>query len=314
VVSGHVESLFSAAYDGELSADARAAFDRHLGECSACAAAFAELTTAVDALREQPTARMPHPVRLPEGSPIPERRWFEVAARLSQGRRLLTGLTAAGLVAAAAVAAVVVVGHLNPGAVVRSSSSASVSGPMALAPAHAPALGVAPTGNASTGTCTSGCALLPEVVVPSASATCASTTLSISATSAAQIPDGFNNRVTQDEGGTDVILAAPSFDYTPGATVDIYARLINDSTDIVSLPCTLLAGPEGGGSGAATEVPATTSSATPAETLTVGGQPVLKVVVPSIATAGETYQIVIDVPASAGDPQAWQASIPIQVT
>ena len=102
-MSGHVDSLLSAAYDGELRPDARAAFDRHLAECTACAAAFAELTTAVDALREQPTARMPHPVRLPEGSPLPERRWFEVPARLSQGRRLLTGLTAAGLVAAVAV-------------------------------------------------------------------------------------------------------------------------------------------------------------------------------------------------------------------
>jgi hypothetical protein len=61
-------------------------------------------------------------------------------------------------------------------------------------------------------------------------------------------------------------------------------------------------------------VPAITGSATPAGTLTVGGQPVLKVVVPSTATAGETYQIVVDVPASAGDPQAWQASLSIQVT
>jgi hypothetical protein len=306
-VSGHVESLFSAAYDGELGADARAAFDRHLGECSACAAAFAELTTAVDALREQPTARMPHPVRLPEGSPVPERRWFEVAARLSQGRRLLTGLTAAGLVAAAAVAAIVV---LHAGSVPGNDrySSSAQSGSIGLSPAVGK--GEQPPQSSA---CTSGCALLPEVVVPSASAACASTTLSISATSAAQIPDGFNNRDTQDEGGTDVILAAPSFDYTPGATVDIYARLIN-STGAVSLPCTLLAGPEGGGSGAATEVPAITGSATPAGTLTVGGQPVLKVVVPSTATAGETYQIVVDVPASAGDPQAWQASLSIQVT
>jgi hypothetical protein len=314
MVSGHVESLFSAAYDGELSPDARAAFDRHLGECSPCAAAFAELTTAVDALREQPPARMSHPVRLPEGSPIPERRWFEVPARLSQGRRLLTGLTAAGLVAAAAVAAVVVVGHFNPGAAVRSSSSSSMSSGIALAPGHAQSVGGSPGSNAAAGSCAeSGCPH-PAVIAPANPGACASTTLSISAASAAQIPDGFNNRVTQDEGGTDVILAAPSFDYTPGETVDVYARLIDDSSGIVFLPCTILEGPVSGSSSAALEVPATAISATPAGTLTVGGQPVLKVVVPSTATAGQTYQIVIDVPASAGDPQAWQASIPIQVT
>ena len=91
MVSGHVLSLFSAAYDGELSQDARSGFDRHLGECSACAAAFAELTTAVDALREQPPARMPHPVRLPEGSPAPERRWFGLPAWFPQGGRRRAG-------------------------------------------------------------------------------------------------------------------------------------------------------------------------------------------------------------------------------
>jgi len=314
-VNGHVESLFSAAYDGELSPDARAAFDRHVGECSTCAAAFAELTTAVDALREQPPARMPHPVRLPEGSPVPERRRFGMPAwlRIPEGRRWIGGLTAAGLVAAAGVAAAVVVaGHFNPGAVTGSSASSSASSAMAAVPGNAKNAGGGSVSSAAAGIC--GDCALPAAVAPPTSSACASTTLSISAASAAQTPDGFNNRVTQDEDGTDIILAAPSFDYTPGATIDIYARLINDSTDAVSLPCTFLAGPEGGESGAATEVPATTSSATPAGTLTVGGQPVLKVVVPSTASAGQTYQIVVDVPASAADPQAWQASIPIQVT
>jgi hypothetical protein len=310
MVNRHVESLFSAAYDGELSPDARAAFDRHLGECSGCAAAFAELTTAVDALREQHPARMLHPVRLPEGSPVSERRWLGLPASLLRGRRLLTGLTAAGVVAAAGVAAIVV---LNAGSAPGTDQHWSSAGSGSAALGRVPAAGNEP-GSSQSSACTSGCFAGPAVAVPTASAACASTTLSISAASAAQIPDGFNNRVTQDDGVTDVILAAPSFDYTPGGTVDVYARIIDDATGGVSLPCTVLAGPEVGGSGAALELPSTATSATPAGTLTVGGQPVLKVVVPSTATAGQTYQIVVDVPASAGDPQAWQASIPIDVT
>ena len=303
-MSRHVEALFSAAYDGELSPDERAAFDRHLGECSACAAGFAELTTAVDALREQPPARMPHPVRLPEGSPVPERRFLGLPARLPQGRRLVASLTAVGVVAAAGVAAALVItGGFLPGS---SLHSASTGGSISEA---------APAGNAAgplrSSTCTGGC-FAPEVIVPSTA--CASQTLSISAASAAQIPDGFNNQATHDDGVTDVILATPSSDYTPGEIVDVYARLIVDSTGAVSLPCTLLAGPEVGGSGAAVSVPATEAPATPAGALTYDGQPVLEVVVPTAATAGQTYQIVVEVPAGAGEAQAKQVTLSIQVT
>jgi anti-sigma factor RsiW len=309
VVSGHVESLFSAAYDGELSPDARAAFDRHLGECSACAAAFAELTTAVDALREQPSARMPHPVRLPEGSPVPEGRWFGVPGWLPQGRRLLTGLTAAGLVAAAAVATVVVVGHLNSGAVVPSSSSAGMSSGVALAPAHVPAFEVAPSGNAATGVCAAaGCPTLTP------STACPSQLQGTDAASASQIPDGFNNRVSQNDGFTEVILATPSLDYTPGETVDVYARLVDVSTDAVYLPCTFLVGPTVGGSATVAAAPATTTYATPIGTLTVDGQPVLEVVIPSTEAAGQNCQIVAEVPAGAGEAQASEVTLKIQVT
>ena len=305
-MSRHVEALLSAAYDGELSPGARAAFDRHLGECSACAAAFAELTTAVDAIREQPPARMPHPVRLPEGSPVPERRFLGLPARLSQGRRLVAGLTAVGVVAAAGVAAALVItGGVLPGS---SLHSASTGGSISEA---------APAGNAAgplrSSACTGGCPT-PEPLVPSTSGACASQTLSISAASAAQIPDGFNNQATHDDGVTAVILATPSSDYTPGETVDVYARLIDDSTGAVSLPCTLLAGPEAGGSSAALAVPATETSATPAGTLTFEGQPVFAVVVPGTAVAGTTYQIVVDVPAGPGEATAKQVTLSVRVT
>jgi len=285
MVSGHVESLFSAAYDGELSPDARAAFDRHLGECSACAAAFAELTTAVDTLREQPRAQMPHPVRLPEGSPVPGRRWFEVPARLSQGRRLLAGLTAAGLVVAAAAAAVVVVGHLNSGTVVPSSSSAGMSSGVALAPGTAIRAPLPSPQSAS---------LLPEVgLLP----VCSPKALPISKAEALEIPTGFPNHATEDNGVSTGVVATQASSFAPGGTVDIYARLIDDSGGAVSLPCTFLVGPPSASSSGADEV--TVAVPTPVAGLTVDGQPLLQVTVPATAVAGETYDILVPAPDAA---------------
>jgi anti-sigma factor RsiW len=303
MVSRHVEALFSAAYDGELSPDARGAFDRHLAECPACAAAFAALTTAVDALREQPAARMPHPVRLPEGSPVPERRWFGLPARIPRGR-LVAGLSAAGVVAVAGVATALVIsgGSLTRGTP-QSASSSTASVPTAGAYAGS-------EGNV---------AALPNLAAPSVapaphSAACSAQSLGVSAASAEQIPDGFNNRDTQDDGTTTVVIATQASGYTPGETVDVYARLIDDGTRAVSLPCTLLIGPEASRSGAAITVPATAAPATPAGALTYEGQPVLEVVVPGAAVAGETYQIVAQVPAAAGQTQGNQVSLTIQVT
>jgi hypothetical protein len=296
MVSGHVESLFSAAFDGELSPDARAAFDRHLGECSACAAAFAELITAVDALREQPTARMPHPVRLPEGSPVPERRWFGVPARLSQGRRLLTGLTAAGLVAAAAVAAVVVVGHLNSGAVVPSSSSAGMSSGVALAPGTAIRAPLPSPQSAS---------LLPEELGPLP--VCSLKALPISEAEALEIPAGFPNHATEDNGVSTGVVATQASSFAPGGTVDIYARLIDDSSRAVSLPCTFLVGPPSASSSGADEV--TVAVPTPVAGLTVDGQPLLQVTVPATAVAGQSFEIVV----SSTDPTDTVVILTIQI-
>jgi anti-sigma factor RsiW len=310
MVNRHVESLFSAAYDGELSPDARAAFDRHLGECSACAAGFAEMTTAVDALREQPPARMPHPVRLPEGSPVPARGWFGLPGRLPQGRRFVAGLTAAGLVAAAGVAAIVV---LNAGSVPGTDHYSSGAGSGSAALGRVPAAGNQPGGPQSSA-CSSGCSVLPQNAAPSASAVCVSTTLSISATSAAEIPAGFSNQTTEGDGTTKVVIATQASGYSPSGTVDIYARLIDDATGAVYLPCTFLVGPTVGGSATVAAAPATEAPATPAGALTHDGQPVLEVVVPTAATAGQTYQIVVEVPAGAGEAQVKDVTLSIQVT
>jgi hypothetical protein len=60
--------------------------------------------------------------------------------------------------------------------------------------------------------------------------------------------------------------------------------------------------------------PATTTYATPIGTLTVDGQPVLEVVIPSTEAAGQNCQIVAEVPAGAGEAQASEVTLKIQVT
>jgi hypothetical protein len=307
MVSKHVEGLFSAAYDGELSADARAAFDRHLAECPDCAAGFAQLTTAVDALRELGPARMPRPVRLPEGSPIPERRLARWPAQLPRGRGLVAGLAAAGMVAVAGgVTAVLVTRDLTP---VRSSSA--LAGP--LSPENAAGAGTAARAPSVS---PPGASLAPqyEAPAPASEACAAPQPLGTGAASAAEIPAGFANRDTKDDGFTTVVLATQAGSFAPGATVDIYARLIDDSDGAVYLPCTLLEGPVPSSPSSSLTVPAFTPSATPLGGLTVDGQPLLEVTLPASAVAGETFQVVVAVPAGAGEAVASEVSLPIQVT
>jgi hypothetical protein len=286
MVSGHVESLFSAAYDGELSPDARAAFDRHLGECSTCAAAFAELTTAVDALREQPTARMPHPVRLPEGSPGLEPRFAHRPMRLPRGRAIVAGLTAAGMVAVAGgvTAAVVLTRGAGP---TRTYMAAPAVAPGSNAGAgaaiHAP---LASPQSAS---------LLPELAPLLGGLTdCSPKALPISKAEALEIPVGFSNHATEDNGVSTGVVATQASSFVPGGTVDIYARLIDDSSHAVSLPCTVLVGPQSSSSSPGDDF--TMAVPTPVAGLTVDGQPLLQVTVPATAVAGQTYDILVAPP------------------
>jgi hypothetical protein len=69
----HLDDLFSAAYDDELSPIEEARFHAHMQSCAPCAAAYAEFRSTVEALREMPRARMPHVVHLPSTSPVAER-------------------------------------------------------------------------------------------------------------------------------------------------------------------------------------------------------------------------------------------------
>ena len=61
----HLDDLFSAAYEDELSPIDEARFQAHMQSCAPCAAAYAEFRASIDALREVPKARMPHVVHLP---------------------------------------------------------------------------------------------------------------------------------------------------------------------------------------------------------------------------------------------------------
>jgi hypothetical protein len=69
----HLDDLFSAAYDDELTPIEEARFHAHMQSCAPCAAAYAEFRATVEALREMPKARMPHVVHLPSTSPVAER-------------------------------------------------------------------------------------------------------------------------------------------------------------------------------------------------------------------------------------------------
>lgn len=104
----HVEELFSAAVDDQLSAQQAATFDRHLETCETCATAYETFRHAVDSVRALPHAAMPLPVHLPSGAPQAERATAAAWLRWLRPRTLPFG--AATGIAALAAAAIVVVG------------------------------------------------------------------------------------------------------------------------------------------------------------------------------------------------------------
>jgi anti-sigma factor RsiW len=69
----HLDDLFSAAYEDELSPADQTRFESHMQACEPCAAAYEEFKTGIAALRELPKARMPHAVHLPSTLPVAER-------------------------------------------------------------------------------------------------------------------------------------------------------------------------------------------------------------------------------------------------
>jgi len=289
MVSGHVESLFSAAYRRRAEPGRAGRLDRHLVNAPQCAAAFAELTTAVTPSGSKPRAQMPHPVRLPEGSPVPGRRGSRLPARLSQGRRLLAGPDGGRGWWWRGAAAVVVVGHLNSGTVVPSSSSAAhehlrvARSPLRRELQFAPRcrLRRAPASSPRSGSCP----------------VCSPKALPISKAEALEIPTGFPNHATEDNGVSTGVVATPGVELRARCDCRYLRALIDDSSHAVLPPlhrpgraAVLLLEPGGrlhhgrphSGRG-----------------LTVDGQPLLQVTVPATAVAGETYDILVPAPDAA---------------
>ncbi len=107
----HLDDLFSAAYEDELSPIDEARFQAHMQSCAPCAAAYAEFRASIETLREMPRARMPHVVHLPSTPPVAERparprialSWFNLGLVRRFPATAIAGAAAAVLVIAALV-------------------------------------------------------------------------------------------------------------------------------------------------------------------------------------------------------------------
>lgn len=104
----HVDALFSAAVDDQLSREQAERFDAHLASCDPCAAAYTSFRQTVESVRALPTAAMPLPVHLPSGAPAAER--STASAWLARLRPRGVPFGAATGVAALAAVAIVVIG------------------------------------------------------------------------------------------------------------------------------------------------------------------------------------------------------------
>jgi anti-sigma factor RsiW len=201
----HLDDLFSAAYESELSSDEEARFESHMHACTACAAAYAEFRAGVEALRELPRARMPHAVHLPSTPPVAERSsrpraglsWFNLGLL----RRFPATAVAGGIAVVLVVAALA---HGNGGSSTGTVVPATANGPNA----HA-----APS---------------------SVEAACAHP---ITAITGATPPATF----IQEDLATDpalpavhLVLATPSLVVTAGTTAVVYAQLTEPVSSIAN--------------------------------------------------------------------------------
>jgi Putative zinc-finger len=192
----HLDDLFSAAYEDELSPIDEARFQAHMQSCAPCATAYAEFRATIEALRELPRARMPHAVHLPSTPPV---------AELSSRPRIGLSWLNLGLVRrfpataiAGAVAIVLVIFALAHSGGGSPNTTAGSSLPVAGAANQTPA---------------------------AAEAACTHAIVDITA---APLPSSF----TQEYLATDpaqpalhLVLAAPTLVVTPGQQAFVYAQL-----------------------------------------------------------------------------------------
>jgi hypothetical protein len=193
----HLDDLFSAAYEDDLSPLDDARFHTHIQSCAPCAAAYAEFRATVEALHELPRAPMPHVVHLPSTPPVAERpprprlgmTWFNLGVL-----RRFPATASAG-----AIAVVLVIVALTHGAGTTSNNTLG-SGGTRPSPVTAQAPGVV-------------------------AAACAQQIVGI--TGAPPPVEFAQANVVADpaEPGLHLILATPSLDVTAGHQVLLYAQL-----------------------------------------------------------------------------------------
>jgi anti-sigma factor RsiW len=201
----HLDDLFSAAFEDELSPIEEARFRTHMQSCAPCAAAYAEFRATIEALHEMPRPRMPHVVHLPSTPPVAERvsrpriglSWFNLG--------LVRRFPATAIAGAAAVVLVVFALTHNGVSPQNSAAGRSASSVPVAAPAHGSA------------------------------AACTHTIVDITA---AALPSSF----TQEALATDpaqpalhLVLAAPTLVVIPGQQAVVYAQL--------SVPVAAISGP-----------------------------------------------------------------------
>jgi len=242
----HIDDLFTAAHDDELSPIDDARFHAHLRSCKDCAAAFAEFTATVEALHELPKARMARVVHLPSTPPVAER---------SPGPRISFGWLNGGLlrrfpataVAGAAAAVLIIVALIHNGGNVPTSSHSLAGG---AAGSTVPAVG--PGANSQDAACAQPIAAVTGSAPPVRFAP----------------PQVATDRQLP---GARLVLAASTLSVTPGQNVTVYAQL--------SLPLSSLGAPGASGAQPAAR------TVRPCVSIVIGGKD-QRLSVPAAATPG----------------------------
>jgi hypothetical protein len=188
----HVDDLFTAAYDDDLSAIDDARFHAHIRSCTDCAAAFTEFTATVEALHELPKARLARPVHLPSTPPVAER----------SGRpRISLEWLNAGLLRRFPAAVLIIVALVHNGAGVPTARPSTMSG--------ADKGGVA-------------------AAAPNPAQQAVSCNQPATAVTASSPPVSFSSPqviTSPSIPGARLILSASALSVTPGQTVTLYAQL-----------------------------------------------------------------------------------------
>jgi anti-sigma factor RsiW len=194
----HVDALFTAAHDDDLSPIDDARFHAHIRSCKDCAAGFVEFVATVEALHELPKARMARVVHLPSTPPVAERSGRPGISLGWLNAGLLRRFPATAIAGAAAVVLIILALVRGGGPMPTSnihSSSGSGAQPV-----------VAPAGGSAQAACA------PPIATINGSALPVEFSQARVAT-AASLP------------GARLVLATPSLSVKAGQSVVVYAQL-----------------------------------------------------------------------------------------